>query len=382
MLHFATVTEQGLISIEAAAAEFGIHRTTLFRYVAEGRLVRHRLLGDRKTYVSRPDVLRLVDSPAVIRCLELVYEGFAKTGEWPSASAIQRQLARARDDFDFLAALEGLPPELGWRSRDSEDRAQLALRGVARCEHSAADVNAFVAVVRACYDRYIGDDDDLSVNSEEFRQSLGLNNLALARLYKLVQTESGFWNGLSGFLDGGWSLTINPDRIRHFGAIETFADYLGAKERALQPSAGAFAGMFVQEEESDVAPTSDWHPVVAAAVGDLLNSNPTAAVLAAATAFERLLADRADGDRMAGRAAASRFFDMAQRASPPDPRRVEALKSIAIGAFGAFRNPAAHGQMEFEAFYAREAVTLFSLLAREVEALPMPARANDAASTA
>ena len=101
MLHFATVTDQGLITIEAAAAEFGVHRTTLFRYVAERRLARHRLMGDRKTYVSRGDVLRLVDSPAVIRCLELVYERFAKTGEWPSASAIQRQLARTHDAFDL-----------------------------------------------------------------------------------------------------------------------------------------------------------------------------------------------------------------------------------------------------------------------------------------
>lgn len=369
------MTEQGLISIEAAAAEFGVHRTTLFRYVAEGRLARHRLMGDRKTYVSRGDVLRLVDSPAVTRCLELVYERFAKTAEWPSASAIQRQLARAHDDFDLLAALEGLPRELGWRSRDSEDKAQLTLRGIARCEHSAADVSAFVSVVRACYDRYIGEEDDLTIKSEEFRESQGLNDLALAKLYKVVQIESGFWNGLSGLPDGSWSLTINPDRIRHFGAIETFADYLGAKDQALLPAKGALAGMFVREEPSEIAPTSDWHPAVADAVGDLLTESPTAAVLAAATAFERLLADRANGNHMTGRAVVSRFFDLTQRAGPSDPRRVEALKSIALGAFGAFRNPAAHGQAEFEGFYAREIVALFSLLSREADAFPLPTRA-------
>jgi excisionase family DNA binding protein len=373
------MTTSGLITIEDAATELGLHRTTLFRYVAEGRLQRHRLMGERKTYVARADVLRLVDSPAVTCCLELTYERFAQTGEWPKASAVQRDLVKHHDEFDFIAALEALPPELGWRTRDMEDRAQLALRGIARCAQSAADVNAFIALVRVCYERYVGEDDDLTVRSVELRDALGLSELALTKLYKVVQIESWFCNGLSGYADGTWSVSINSDRIRYFGHIETFADYLSAKERAIQPFPAPIPLTFVGDDASVANPASDWHPAVAAAVGDLLRAdNPTPAVLAAATAFERLLSSLVNSERLTGRALVSRFFELAQRATPPDPRRVEALKSLALGALGAFRNPAAHGRRDFEGFYAREVVALFSLLCREAEILRLPTVADRA----
>src|SRR5437870_8692661 len=118
---------QELLTIEQAAAEFGVHRTTLFRAISEGRLPRHTTMGDRHTYVGRWDVQRLVDPPAVTRCLELVYRPFTNTGEWPIATEIQRKLDREKETFDFMAALETLPQELGWRVRDMEGRAQLTL---------------------------------------------------------------------------------------------------------------------------------------------------------------------------------------------------------------------------------------------------------------
>jgi excisionase family DNA binding protein len=373
------MTASGFVTIEDAATELGVHRTTLFRYVAEGRLQRHRLMGERRTYLARADVLRLVDSPAVTRCLELTYRRFAETGDWPKASVVQRELVKADDAFDFIAALEALPPELGWRTRDMEGRAQLSLRGIARCEQSAADVNAFIALVAACYEHYVGDDEDLMVSSVELRDALGLDELALAKLYKVVQIEGLFWNGLNGYPDGSWSVNINPDRIRHFAHIETFADYLAAKERAIQPSAAPVPVTFAADEVSVPDPTPDWHPAIAAAVGELLAAdNPTPAVLAAATAFERLLSTRIPAERLTGRALVSRFFDMAQRTTPPDPRRVEALKSIALGALGAFRNPTAHGRRDFDSIYAREVITLFSLLYREAEVLLPPTAADHA----
>jgi hypothetical protein len=137
---------------------------------------------------------------------------------------------------------------------------------------------------------------------------------------------------------------------------------------------------FVADDATAAEPTPDWHPTIAAAVGDLLAAdNPTPAVLAAATTFERLLSTRVQSERLTGRALVSRFFELAQRATPPDPRRVEALKSIALGALGAFRNPTAHGRRDFDSIYAREVVTLFSLLYREAEVL-LPPTAGDHSS--
>src|SRR2546427_644768 len=148
------MTINELLTVEEAAARFGIHRTTLFRWIKEGRLsVEKGKLGDRRTYVKRAEVDELVgpSTTNVSRCLELVYQRFTTSGEWPVAMDIQRDLDKTSETFDFIAALESLPHELGWRVRDQEGRAQLTLLGIARCENSAADINAFLAFVRTCY---------------------------------------------------------------------------------------------------------------------------------------------------------------------------------------------------------------------------------------
>jgi Helix-turn-helix domain len=359
-------------TVEEAAAEFGLHRTTLFRYIAEGRLARQRLLGDRKTYVSRSDLQRLVDSPTVTRCLQLIYEPFGRTGTWPIATNVQRDRARAGDEFDFLAALETLPPDLGWRVRDTEGSTQLTLRGIARCEGSAADVSAFLALIRICYERYIGDDENLVVRSAELGETLSLDPLTLAKLYQIVQIESGFWSGLGMGSDSAWTLTINADRIRHFRGVTSLSEYWGAKERAFQVTAMIQGPAYGMPAPDALDPSADFHPAIAEAVGDLLGDNPTAAVLAAATAFERLIAGRVGPDRRYGQDLVAAYFDLVQRGAPPHPRRVESLKSIALGTLGAFSSPAAHGRLDFYGFYAREVVALYSLLAREVEALSVP----------
>src|SRR5712692_155090 len=120
-----------LLPVETAAAEFRIHRTTIYRAIKEGHLRRHKSIGDRRSYVDRWELQRLVDPPAMTRCLSIVYEHFAATGEWPQASELQRELVRNRDTFDIIAALDALPHDVGWRVRDSEGRARLSVRGIA-----------------------------------------------------------------------------------------------------------------------------------------------------------------------------------------------------------------------------------------------------------
>src|SRR5260370_37634701 len=67
-----------------------------------------------------------------------------------------------------------------------------------------------------------------------------------------------------------------------------------------------------------------------------------------------------------------RYFDTALRISGADGRGLEALRALATAAYGAYRNVAAHGRQEFVGAQAQEIVSLFSLLAREIEATPMP----------
>jgi hypothetical protein len=104
----------------------------------------------------------------------------------------------------------------------------------------------------------------------------------------------------------------------------------------------------------------------------LPDTSGAAFVVAAAAALENLMAERLGDRKRYGRNLTSAFFDMAQRASPAEPRRLEALRAIAMSAMGAFRNPAAHGRLNVTGAQAREIVGLFSLLAREVEAVVLP----------
>src|SRR5207302_9498213 len=89
-------------------------------------------------------------------------------------------------------------------------------------------------------------------------------------------------------------------------------------------------------------------------------------------AFERRLAERLRDEKSFGQRLVNAYFDAALQAGHPNPRRVESLRSIVLGAVGAYRDPSAHGRQEFAAAEAREIVGLFSLLAREADALPMP----------
>lgn len=366
------MTTQELVTIEEAAAEFGVHRTTLFRAISEGRLPRHTTMGDRHTYVGRWDVQRLVDPPAVARCLELIYRPFTTTGDWPVATDIQRKLDRDGETYDFLAALETLPQELGWRVRDLEGRAQLTLRGMARCINSGDDVAAFLAAVRTCYQRYISDATQLKVKSAELAEAFGFDNLMLIKLHKMLQLEAALWTSLGGNAQG-WELEIDVNRIRHFRNVESITDYLAAKDQAFKPGPRPQLSTFYPVGESIAEANMDLHPSIAKALGGReAEGNPTGSVVAAAAAFEGRLAERLREEKLFGQRLVNAYFDTALQAGHPNPRRVESLRSIVLGAVGAYRNPAAHGRQEFDPVEAREIVGLFSLLTREADALPMP----------
>ncbi len=366
------MTVQELLTVDQAAAEFGVHRTTLFRAISEGRLARHVTMGDRRTFVGRWDVQRLVDPPAVARCLELIYRPFTTNGDWPVATDVQRKLDREGETYDFLAALETLPQELGWRMRDMEGRAQLTLRGMARCINSGDDIAAFLVAVKTCYQRYISDATQLKVRSAELAEEFGFDNLMLIKLHKMLQLEAALWTSLGGNAQG-WELEIDVTRIRHFRNVESVSGYLAAKDQAFKPGPRPQLSTFYQVGESIAEANMELHPSIAKALGGRgAQENPTVSVAAAAAAFEGRLAERLREEKLFGHRLVNAYFDTALQAGHPNPRRVESLRSIVLGAVGAYRNPAAHGRQEFDPVEAREIVGLFSLLTREADALPLP----------
>jgi excisionase family DNA binding protein len=361
------VANEDLLSVEQAAAEFGVHRTTLFRAISAGRLPRHRWMGDRRTFVKRSDVQALVDSPATTRCLSLIYKAFVESGEWPKLSDLQRGLARQNDDLDLYATLDALPRELGWRNQDQEGRAELTLMGIARCENSGEDVAAFVTVVRLAYDIYMGESESLEVTSGDLAEQFGFDPLTLMRLQAIVRGEPYFWTQLGGSPDGAWVIRFD-DRVRHFRGVGSLSDYFQAKQRMIGAASLLRAPAAIGRAPAPT-PLASLEPIMAEAIQLLQQGNGTAAVVAAASAYERLLADKLQTDELFGRRLITVFFDRAARAQPAKARETEALAAIALGAFSLFRNQAAHGRRRLGSEPAIEVVTLFSLLARESDAL-------------
>ena len=49
-----------MLTIDQVEKEFGLKRSTLYRYVAKGKLATHRRVGDRRAYVKREDVIELI----------------------------------------------------------------------------------------------------------------------------------------------------------------------------------------------------------------------------------------------------------------------------------------------------------------------------------
>jgi excisionase family DNA binding protein len=361
---------KALITVEQAAVEFGVHRATLFRWIEDGRLEKHRQMGDRHTYIDRTDVARLVDPPTVTRALGLIYGEFAQKGEWPRVPELQRRLARDEDDFDLALALENFPRDLGWRVRDAEGRAELTVKGVARCSGSGEVVVSFVNLVRACYDKYVDESDDLVVSSASLAERFGYDTLRLKQLYALVQPEGMFWSGLGMTANGSWTLTVD-ERVRYFRRVESISDYFAAKQSLIEALTTPRPTMRIPGP-SHPAGSPGPHPTIDLATRDLMaHGNWSSAVMAAATAFEQLLATSMGKPKSFGTRLVTAYFDTAARQGGTDGRRIEALQLVATGAFRAFRNQVAHGQRTFSESEAREIIGLFSLLSREAESLPV-----------
>jgi len=50
---------EDMLTLNQVEREFGLKRSTLYRYVAKGELSTYRIVGDRRAYVKREDVFKL-----------------------------------------------------------------------------------------------------------------------------------------------------------------------------------------------------------------------------------------------------------------------------------------------------------------------------------
>jgi len=79
--------ELGLVALADAEREYGVKRSTLYRYVRQGDLKTYRRGMDRRTYVRRADLVRLRRFRQ------------SEPGGGPTIAAVERALAFQRQVF-------------------------------------------------------------------------------------------------------------------------------------------------------------------------------------------------------------------------------------------------------------------------------------------
>lgn len=386
------------IPIELAAAEFQLHRSTIYRAISEGKLNRFKSMGDPRTYVDRGQLLRIKELPQTLRCLDTAYRHFREKGEWPVMAEVQRQLIRNGDTFDFIGAVQSLPRELAWQY-DPGGRVRLTLRGIARCENAGEDLDDFIRILGLCFEKYVGPEERPRLTNEDLERQLGMNALKIQKMWLLLELESFlFAGGGANPSDGSWFWEVS-DRIRYFRDVRTIYQYLAAKDQligsrpasaphsvpvpTLRPgppasqSKGTESVRPVRRQGRDGNRRSDQathlhelHPIIRGAAGQLYKDGHYGpAVLEAAKAFQQLVRQTSHL-QLDGKALLERAFTempLADLGTATGRSLQEGLRHLAVGSLLAFRNPLAHSSQTLDAVDAREALVVFSLLARRIQ---------------
>ena len=176
--------------------------------------------------------------------LELIYETFSLTGQWPTFQYVSGRVwdesqTEPRDLYLDLAE-RGLVNPMMARSHHFQLRENTvvgaSLQGLMHLREASEDLGRFVSVVRYVAERAgrfrppsATELARLSVTSEEIRLHLKLEpgDRALLRLGALISQEA--WQLFTSFAgpdSDGWSFEVNIERARRYRDIHTVIDFL------------------------------------------------------------------------------------------------------------------------------------------------------------
>jgi hypothetical protein len=121
--------------------------------------------------------------------MQLSFDAFHQTGDWPDVEKLQHQLVRENDSLDLYAVGDRIPSEIGTNPIRIDNHCQLTVAGVALCNGSDEEVSHFVSALRiaARIREFSADDYALTRSGETFKQPDG------ATVY-IKQTVVGRYN--------------------------------------------------------------------------------------------------------------------------------------------------------------------------------------------
>lgn len=228
-------------------AVLGLREAGLFRVVSETRsLLRVYLTSDAPAALetqspnsdsSGNDLAERLAN----HLMQVVFDRFSKTGEWPLVDQLRHELDQANDDLDVMETGRNLDPAFGSVGIGYQARAQLTIHGAARCSGSEQVLEDLLRTVRHAYQLLQANGPGASLTSEDLERATGMDPLRERRTYSFLGSIPGIGGG-SGDLTGSWQREVTPD---HY--VRSRATRSEARADARQPVSLSSVGSIVSE---------------------------------------------------------------------------------------------------------------------------------------
>jgi hypothetical protein len=181
------------------------------------------------------------------RVLELVFDAWRVSGEWPVFAYIEAKLD-VEYDTPLKDVLPTFPPGLLWgisKYTQQADRVELTLAGLAHCQSAGADLHVFMQIVNYLVERRRKftpstptQAENVKVTSDEIRHELepteALPAGAIERMYDLLMQDPFIQHGGGRSIEGKWDVIVGPESRRYRG-VATVEEYLARRQPDANP---------------------------------------------------------------------------------------------------------------------------------------------------
>ena len=199
--------------------------------------------------------------------LEVIFERFRETGEWPLLDVLRHALVRNDDDLDVEGVGRRLDPAYGHLELGYQTKATLTLHGVALCPGSNEVLEDCLRTVKFAYDRYVETGPNARFTSQDLIREFGMNAIRVNRTRELIAFVPGINGG--GSDSHGWHMLLTAD-IARFKRTASVQELLAQtpRSRGLNAFAPPTPLPRIPDPSAPVAGPSDRNPGVFISVAE------------------------------------------------------------------------------------------------------------------
>lgn len=168
------------------------------------------------------------------RLLQVIYDYFRETAEWPKYRQLGRQLVR---EMDVQLVAQSLP--LGYINADrahhanygdieNSEEAIITVPSIYLCDGSGSDLGDFIRALQLCVQRHF-DSSNLGtpkLTREDLERELEMPDLTARKVIRLMVREPGVSaGGLTEFDSPSWWMNIS-DYVARYEGVQSIEEYL------------------------------------------------------------------------------------------------------------------------------------------------------------